>query len=69
MSWNGANIDWQIVDLVNKKEKQMTENTQAFEIKETIVQTGYVDEKTGKFVPVDRAPDAYVQTGEDAEIR
>ena len=59
------------IDLVNKKEKQMTENTEftevspGFEIRETVVQTGYVD-KDGKFVASD-TPTAYVQTAEDVQ--
>lgn len=56
------------IDLVNKKEKQMTENAEAtpgFEIKETVVQTGYVD-KDGKFVPSEQ-PAGYVQTAEDVQ--
>lgn len=52
----------------NNKEKQMTDreitvNNDAFEIKETVVTTGYVDEN-GKFVPTDGQPAAYIQDGE-----
>lgn len=51
----------------NKKEETMTENTPTetgFEIKETVINKGYVDAE-GKFHAVD-APAAFVQVGEDA---
>jgi len=44
----------------------MTENT-GFEIKETVINTGYIDPVTGKFVPSDE-PAAFVQTGEDVIV-
>lgn len=50
----------------NKKENNMTENT-GFEIKETVINTGYIDPVTGKFVPSDE-PAAFVQTGEDVIV-
>lgn len=46
----------------------MTDNVQTapFEIKETVINKGYVD-RDGNFHPADEADKTFVQTGEDVQ--